>query len=147
MDHYARILCPDGRIYALRNRRPIQTLSFKTITDKINDDTIEPPKISEAEILDRSKGDVISKTVVILQTTWFISQCISRWSVSIPVTELEVITLGFAIANGFTYALWWNKPQNVGVPVYLEMKACQPAPSQSEIGPAIELPQMKRGVP
>ncbi len=44
--------------------------------------------------------------------------------------------------NGVTYALWWNKPQNVRVPVYLEMKACHPAPSQSEIESVIELPQM-----
>ncbi len=67
---------------------------FEAIKDKINNNIIEPPKISEAEIVDRSKGDIISKTVVILQTTWFISQYIARLSTGIPVTELEVLTLG-----------------------------------------------------
>ena len=118
-----------GGFMLCENGQPVQTLSFDAIKDKISNNTIEPPKISEAEIADRSKGDVISKTVVILQTTWFISQCIAQWSISIPITELEVMTLGFAMLNGFTYVLWWNKPQNVGVPVFLEMKACQPAPT------------------
>ncbi len=83
---------------------------------------IEAPRTTEAEIEDRSKGDIISKTFVVLQTTWFVAQCIARWITRISVTELEIITLAFALLNGITYLLWWNKPQNVGVPVYLEMK-------------------------
>ena len=107
------MLCEDGM--------PIQTLGFESLTEKIGANIIKAPKIlTQAEIEDRSKGDVISKIIVILQTTWFISQCISRWSTRLPVTELEVVTLGFAMLNGITYALWWHKPQNAGVPVYLE---------------------------
>ncbi len=92
------------------------------IKELILSGVIDPPKITEAEIEDRSKGDIISKTVVLLQTTWFIVQCIARWSMHLPLTELEIITLGFAVLNGITYALWWHKPQNVGLPVYLEAK-------------------------
>ncbi len=83
---------------------------------------IETPRTTAAEIEDRSKGDIISKTFVVLQTTWFVAQCIARWATRISVTELEIITLAFALLNGITYLLWWNKPQNVGVPVYLEIK-------------------------
>ncbi|KAF9474069.1 hypothetical protein BDN70DRAFT_816329, partial [Pholiota conissans] len=79
-----------------------------------------PPRVTEEDIQDRSKGDIISKTIIILQTTWFIVQCIARWSQHLPLTELEIVTLGFAMLNGITYALWWNKPQNVGRPVFLE---------------------------
>ncbi len=60
---------------------------------------IDPPNITEAEIKDHSKGDIISKTVVILQTTWFIAQCIARWTTKLSVTELEIITLGFCNAQ------------------------------------------------
>jgi len=35
-------------------------------------------KISEEDIKDRSKGDILSKLIAILQTTWFILQCIAR---------------------------------------------------------------------
>ena len=38
---------------------------------------IEIPKITAADIEDRSKGDVLSKIIAILQTTWFIVQCIA----------------------------------------------------------------------
>ena len=34
-----------------------------------------------------------------------------------------MVTLGFALLNGITYAHWWHEPQNVGWPVFLERKA------------------------
>ncbi|KAF9473981.1 hypothetical protein BDN70DRAFT_885346 [Pholiota conissans] len=95
----------------------------------IKEGIISPPRITEEDIQDRSKGDIISKTLIILQTTWFIVQCIARWSQQLPVTELEIVTLGFAMLNGITYAFWWNKPQNVGRPVFLEREnlICTPS--------------------
>lgn len=77
------------------------------------------PKITEGEIKRRSKGDMLSKGLVVLQTTWFILQCIARWAEHLPVTELEIVTLAFAILNIVTYALWWNKPLNVECPAVL----------------------------
>lgn len=118
------MLCESGR--------PIQTLGDSVWGDEdtniiwnIQNGIIDEPKISIEDIQDRSKGDAISKTLIILQTTWFIVQCVARWSTQLPVTELEVVTLGFAMLNGITYWLWWNKPQNVGRPVYLEIKKLQ----------------------
>jgi hypothetical protein len=83
---------------------------------------VDRPLTTEEDIQDRSKNDAISKTLIILQTTWFIAQCITRWFSHLPVTELEVVTLGFAMLNGITYGLWWHKPQNVDRPVLLEIK-------------------------
>ncbi len=128
MDHYSWLFRPDGRFVLSKNGRPIQTLEYQSeaaqsIFQLISDKEIDPPTITRADIDDRSKGDFISKSFVVLQTTWFIAQCIARWSVKIPVTELEVVTLGFAVLNGITYALWWDKPQSVGVPVYLEWRS------------------------
>lgn len=109
---------------------------------------IEPPQITKAEIDDRSKGDILSKTFVVLQTTWFIIQCIARWSIENSVTELELITLGFAMLNGITYALWWNKPQNVGVPVYLEInsKAAKTHPLNTEPVDGASITKPKSGI-
>lgn len=81
-----------------------------------------PLYISEAEINDKSKGDFLTKLFVVLQTTWFIFQVLARWIIHLPVTELEVITLGFAFLNIVTYALWWNKPQNMQVPIYVNAR-------------------------
>ncbi|KAK7450139.1 hypothetical protein VKT23_013022 [Stygiomarasmius scandens] len=77
--------------------------------------------ITKAEIYDRSKRDFISKALVVFQVTWFILQIIARAIQKLPVSELELMALAFAIVNIAIYAVWWYKPVDVGfpVPVYL----------------------------
>lgn len=79
------------------------------------------PMITEAEIQDRSKGDGLTKAIVLVQTTWFVAQCIARHAQGLVVTELEIITLAFATLNGMMYFFWWNKPLDVrySIPVFL----------------------------
>ena len=83
---------------------------------------IEWPTATAKEIQDRSKADIFSKGIVLLQTAWFIVQCISRFATKLAVTELEVVTLAFAALNAVTYWLWWDEPLDVrcAVPVYLK---------------------------
>lgn len=73
----------------------------------------------EEDIQDKSKGDMLTKGFAVLQTTWFIVQLVARAIQSLPITELEVATLAFAILNGITYVLWWNKPLDVQRPIFL----------------------------
>ena len=82
---------------------------------------IEMPTITADEIQDRSKGDGLTKAIVIIQTTWFVVQVIARRIENLLITQLELITLAFAVLNGVMYFFWWNKPLNVQstVPVYL----------------------------
>ena len=75
------------------------------------------PKITEAEISDKSKGDFLSKLIAILQTTWFILQCIARGHQQLALTELELVTLSLASLNAITYVFWWHKPLGVQDPV------------------------------
>ena len=56
-------------------------------------------RTSEAEIQDKSKGDRLSITLALTQTTWFILQCISRAIEGFAMTELEVATCAFAICS------------------------------------------------
>jgi len=78
--------------------------------------------ISVEEILDRSKGDMLSKGIVLLQTGWFILQLLARVAQRLPITGLELVTLAFAILNFITYGLWWNKPLCVQCPIILGKK-------------------------
>ncbi|PVG02864.1 hypothetical protein CPB86DRAFT_750855 [Serendipita vermifera] len=71
----------------------------------------------EAEIQDKSKTDWLAKTLVILQTTWFVVQCIARRAAHLPLSELEVVTLAYTTVNVGIYAAWWDKPRNVDRPV------------------------------
>ncbi|KIM26216.1 hypothetical protein M408DRAFT_73118, partial [Serendipita vermifera MAFF 305830] len=57
------------------------------------------------------------KIIVMVQTLWFIVQCITRGTQQLPITELEVVTLAYAMLNFFIYGIWWDKPQNVECPI------------------------------
>ncbi|KAF9478662.1 hypothetical protein BDN70DRAFT_859672 [Pholiota conissans] len=119
------LLCKDGK--------PIQVLDYARLKRCIADGTMDPPDITADEIKDRSKGDFISKGLAVLQTSWFLLQCITRWSQKLPLSELEVLTLGFAAMNGITYALWWNKPQDVGKAFRIEKKISFKSPPISTL--------------
>ncbi|KAF7367595.1 hypothetical protein MSAN_00822800 [Mycena sanguinolenta] len=73
--------------------------------------------VNEEDILDRSKGDALSKGAALLQGLWFVMQCLARVHQRLTVTELEVATLAFAIVNIFIWLLWWNKPLDVHRPI------------------------------
>lgn len=62
-------------------------------------------KVSEKEIQDRSKSDGLSKALVVVQTTWFIAQCISRKVQGFTITEIELVTVAFAFLNGILNVL------------------------------------------
>ncbi|KAK7435349.1 hypothetical protein VKT23_019700 [Stygiomarasmius scandens] len=78
-------------------------------------------RVTEGEIMDKSKRDTISKIVVIGQTLWFIIQCGARAAERLPVTNLEIMTLAFAALNFVTYSMWWNKPQRVRYPIRIDI--------------------------
>lgn len=40
----------------------------------------------------------------------------------LPITELEAMTLGFAMLNSIMYTLRWDKPQNIRIPIYLNAR-------------------------
>ncbi|KXN87505.1 hypothetical protein AN958_08754 [Leucoagaricus sp. SymC.cos] len=84
--------------------------------------------ISEEEINDKSKGDAFTKLLVVLQTSWFIIQCIARWAAHLHVTELEIVTLAFAFLNIIIYIVWWNKPQNMDAAIRIQEVSAPPPP-------------------
>ena len=60
------------------------------------------------QIRDKSKANVLGKTLVLLQALWFLVQAIARVLADYPITLLEIHTMvhvGCALAM---YALWWE---------------------------------------
>lgn len=83
---------------------------------------VDPEVISRTDardIQDKSKGDALSKGLVFIQLSWFVSQCVARYLNKLHITELELVTLGFAILNVSTYFVWWNKPLRVDRPILI----------------------------
>ncbi|KAG2069363.1 hypothetical protein BDR04DRAFT_1101655 [Suillus decipiens] len=102
------------------NEKPHLTLRPDYILKLKREGHVDAPTSTEKQIQDKSKGNLISKGLVILQVAWFLMQLITRAIYHLEITQLEVGTLAFAILNFLTYAFWWNKPLDVQCshPVY-----------------------------
>ena len=87
---------------------------------------------TEAEIKDRGKSDWLAKSLVLLQTSWFVMQCIARAIEHLPVTHLEIVTLAYAAMNFVIYVFWWNKPLNVNRPIRVFRKLDVEEPTLGE---------------
>ena len=93
---------------------------------------------TEAEIKDRGKSDWLAKSLVLLQTSWFVIQCIARGIKHLPVTHLEIVTLAYAAMNFVIYVFWWNKPLNVNRPVRVFRKSGESEPGGAQHQPISE---------
>ena len=93
---------------------------------------------TEAEIKDKGKSDWLAKSLVLIQTSWFVMQCIARAVEHLPVTHLEIVTLAYAAMNFVIYVFWWNKPLNVNRPVRVFRKSYVEEPTIGERRLALE---------
>ena len=100
-------------------------------SDLTHDNIYSFTMLTEAEIKDKGKSDWFTKSLVLLQTSWFVMQCIARAIEHLPVTHLEIITLAYATMNFVIYIFWWNKPLNVNRPVRVFRKS-EPRETQTQ---------------
>lgn len=77
--------------------------------------------IKPAAIEDRSKADGSAKLFTIVQTGWFILQCLARLLQHNSLTTLELSTIAFVVCTIGTNIMWWAKPKDVIVPVVLNI--------------------------
>jgi len=102
-----------GGFILYEDGKPKEILSCEKTDDLLRDGWIDFSNVTADEIKDRSKGDALSKTLVLCQTLWFIVQCVARGLMGLVITELELVTVAFAFLNAFMYFLWWDKPLDV----------------------------------
>ena len=93
---------------------------------------------TEEEIKDKGKSDWLAKSLVLLQTSWFVMQCIARAKEHLPITHLEIVTLAYAAMNFVIYIFWWNKPLNVNRPVRVFRKPERSATQHQAISRATQ---------
>lgn len=87
--------------------------------------------LPEGEIRDKSKSGGIGKFLTVAQTAWFIIQFLERWVAHKPRTQLEIMTLSYAVLNILIYILWWDKPQDVIEPIYISSRTCSDIPPRN----------------
>ncbi|KAN0116864.1 hypothetical protein V8E51_002841 [Hyaloscypha variabilis] len=73
----------------------------------------ETPKLSEEEILDKSKTDIFAKGIAVLQISELILSLIARAARQLAISQLEIIIVAFAVCAVITYCFALNKPQDV----------------------------------
>jgi hypothetical protein len=84
------------------------------------------PTISGSDIDDRSKADWVFKSLAVIQIVWFIAQLIGRAAGALPVTTLELFTLGTVVCAAVTYAAWWEKPFDIRTPLTIDAELVLP---------------------
>jgi hypothetical protein len=82
-------------------------------------------QFSEDDINDRTRGDILSKSIAVLQATWFVVQCIARGIQRLAVTELELTTLSLCSVSLITYVFWWHKPLDAKTQIRVYLKPGQ----------------------
>ena len=81
--------------------------------------------VPEQAILDRSESSGLSKALLIIQVTWFCTNCVSRLVQDLSLSLLEVSTAARALCTLAIYFVWWSKPLNVAAPTLLMRKEAQ----------------------
>ena len=119
----------DNRNISQEDDKPLHPLQASDLVDCDGYESFIMP--TKAEIQDKGKSDWLAKSLVLLQTSWFIMQCIARAREHLPVTHLEIVTLAYAAMNFVIYGFWWNKPLNVNRPVRVFRKLDPNAASDS----------------
>ncbi|KAL8668731.1 MAG: hypothetical protein Q9168_006649, partial [Polycauliona sp. 1 TL-2023] len=76
--------------------------------------------ITDANIKDKSKANLLAKGLVLVQITWTVLQCLSRKIVGLPLSILEVHILVHAGCALIMYVLWFNKPLDVDQPILVQ---------------------------
>lgn len=72
------------------------------------------------DILDKSKADWLLKGLAVLQVTWIIINVIIRHITRLPISQIEIATVAFAIMAILTYIANWWKPKDISQPTMLQ---------------------------
>ncbi|KAF7984863.1 hypothetical protein HWV62_10833 [Athelia sp. TMB] len=94
---------------------PLHPLTPKNAVELVGRGRLVRP--TSEELANQSKGDALSKAVAIVQTLWFVMQCIARRIDRLPITNLEVMTLAYTVMTVAMYVVWWDKPLNISCAV------------------------------
>jgi hypothetical protein len=123
-DHFA--LDGKGRLKESRKRRTdakLTAASLKELAEAIPD--VIPtilPRITKADIDDKSKADLFIKAWLTIQASWFCVQCLFRLISGYSISLLELNTLAHCTCAFLIYWWWREKPFGVFESSPLDMR-------------------------
>ncbi|KAM0512311.1 hypothetical protein ACHAPE_009007 [Trichoderma viride] len=99
-----------GFIYTAEGKRLLVTAQQLA---KMEDVSYASPEITEQDIEDKSKQDWLAKLIAALQILQLILSVITRHIDGLQFSQLETVTLSFAICGVLIYCAYSYKPQNI----------------------------------
>lgn len=74
------------------------------------------PSITEDQINDKSKEDIVIKILALLQVLQLVVELIIRKVYDLPTSQLEIAALSFSVCAAIVYLLWLRKPKDIQLP-------------------------------
>ncbi|KAJ4138603.1 hypothetical protein NW768_002453 [Fusarium equiseti] len=112
------------RWYTYTTTRSYLVLTASKLTLRYGWDESDPHPLQHLilgreDIEDKSKADSFVKSIAVLQIAWLVLNVIARAIKKLPITQIEMATIAFAVMAIFTYAMNWWKPKDVSRPIRL----------------------------
>ena len=76
-------------------------------------DYVDYPHLTEDDIEDKNKADVLARAITLGQATWFLASTITRGAQGLAITTLELTTISFTIVAFAMMYFWFDKPLDV----------------------------------
>jgi len=106
--------------YALQTDQATQIcINPEDMLRLLQEGKIAMPTLEDEDIDDRSKANWFTKSISLIQVSWFILQLLARAIEQKPITTLELYTLGIVTCAILIYGSNWHKPFDVQRPVVL----------------------------
>jgi hypothetical protein len=83
---------------------------------------LDVKSISGEDVKKRAKTNYLIKALVCLQVSWLVAQVIGRAVAKLPITTLEVVTIGYVLCALVTYTCLWHKPQDAEVVITINCR-------------------------
>ncbi|KAA1473473.1 hypothetical protein DENSPDRAFT_839949 [Dentipellis sp. KUC8613] len=84
---------------------------------------IDPVPSDVQALWDRSKADALAKFIACVQVVWLMVQCLARTVEGLPMSTLELGTVGYAFITVAAYGFQWHKPKDIRTYTVLQPKA------------------------
>uniref|UniRef100_L2G741 Uncharacterized protein n=1 Tax=Colletotrichum fructicola (strain Nara gc5) TaxID=1213859 RepID=L2G741_COLFN len=100
-------------------------LTGSKLTSRYRWNLNQPPPLDnlilrDRDVKDKSKADWLLKTIAVFQIAWLILGVTIRGIIGLPITQLEIATVSFAVMAMLTYAANWWKPKDISQPTILQ---------------------------
>jgi hypothetical protein len=91
-------------------------IDAKQLLYLINHKYVDYPTLSEEDIDDKNKVDILLRLISVAQVLWFSVTVIARGVQGLVITGMELTTAAFILCSFGTTYCWWNKAADVIVP-------------------------------